>query len=102
VSTHEATRPNWKCGGCGHDWPCRTRRQELDAEFLLGDRSSLFALMALHLADAAYDLPHHAAGDLHDRFIGWIPVRRTPGTGPRHGYTEHLRFSGRARPRHPR
>jgi hypothetical protein len=69
MTTHRPIAPAWTCGGCGVDWPCRTRRRELLAEY---DRApvSLALYLAAQLVDAAQDLAHVPAGHLHHRFMG--------------------------------
>jgi hypothetical protein len=80
VTTHIAIRPGWVCGGCGVEWPCRTRRRQLLAEFD-GAKVSLSLLMSSYFVDASEDLPDAPAGDLHMRFFGWTrqPSHRTGG-----------------------
>ncbi|MCZ7373769.1 MULTISPECIES: flavin reductase [Micromonospora] len=70
MTTHHPVKPAWTCGGCAREWPCRTRRWELRAEY---DRApvSLALYLAAHLVDATQDLAHVPAGYLHHRFLGW-------------------------------
>ncbi len=70
MTTHLPVKPAWSCGGCGADWPCQTRRRELRAEY---DRApvSMALYLAAQLVDAAQDLAHVPAGNLHHRFLGW-------------------------------
>lgn len=76
MSDHNAVRPGWLCGGCGHPWPCRTRRIQLAAEYD-GAPVSLALLMSTYFCDAAQELPDTPAGDLYVRFLGWLdPFRR--------------------------
>jgi predicted metal-binding protein len=67
---HFPVRPQWSCAGCGGRWPCETRRTQLAAEFS-GARVSLALYLASCMVEAAYDLPHHSAGALYARFLGW-------------------------------
>ncbi|WP_112726796.1 flavin reductase [Micromonospora noduli] len=70
MTTHHPIKPAWTCGGCAGEWPCHTRRRELRAEY---DRApvSLALYLAAHFVDAAEDLAHVPAGNLHYRFLGW-------------------------------
>ncbi|MEV0878630.1 flavin reductase [Micromonospora echinofusca] len=71
MTKHHAIRPDWTCGGCVGEWPCRTRRRELRAEY---DRApvSLALYLAAQFVDAAQDLAHAPADQLHQRFLGWL------------------------------
>ncbi|SCF32096.1 hypothetical protein GA0070216_109204 [Micromonospora matsumotoense] len=71
MTTHLPLTPDWTCGGCNTEWPCHTRRQELRAEY---DRApvSLALYLAAQFVDAAQDLTHVPAGNLHYRFLGWM------------------------------
>jgi hypothetical protein len=71
VTDHGPVLPIWSCGGCGAPWPCRTRRQELQAEFV-GAPMSLALYMGAQFVRAAEDLTWAPAGTLHRRFLGWI------------------------------
>jgi hypothetical protein len=71
VSEHNASRPSWKCTGCGDPWPCTSRQRQLLAEY---DRSPVALILyanALFLS-ACVDMPYAPAGELHARFLGWI------------------------------
>jgi hypothetical protein len=70
VTAHRPIKPAWTCGGCAEEWPCQTRRRELQAEY---DRApvSLTLSMAAHLVEATQDLAQVPAGYLHYRFLGW-------------------------------
>jgi hypothetical protein len=68
---HGPVLPIWTCGGCGAPWPCRTRRQELIAEYA-GAPVSLSIYMASHLMAATRDMSWAPAGTLHRRFLGWL------------------------------
>ncbi|MET8257381.1 flavin reductase [Micromonospora sp. NPDC005205] len=70
MTSHLAIIPAWICAGCGADWPCHTRRRELQAEYH-GAPVSLALYLAAQLVDAAQDLAHVPAGHLHCRFLGW-------------------------------
>ncbi|MET7802977.1 flavin reductase [Micromonospora chersina] len=71
MTIHLAVTPAWTCGGCGADWPCRTRQRELRAEY---DSApvSLALYLATQLVNATQDLTNVPAGHLHHRFLGWI------------------------------
>ncbi len=74
MSAHVPQRLTWLCAGCGDDWPCRTRRRQLLAEYT-GAPVSLGLLMASALVDAMADLPAEPAGELYERFLGWVRSR---------------------------
>lgn len=76
---HEPVRPSWLCRACGFTYPCRPAERELLDRFR--QPKALFAHMAALLADACHDLDHAPAGELWDRFIGWVPVRKSPTGG---------------------
>ena len=40
-------------------------------------RMSLSIMMADYLVEAVGDLPYALAGDLHERFLGWVRQART-------------------------
>jgi hypothetical protein len=71
MTQHNPVAPSWICTGCGGEWPCRTRRTELRAEFD-GSRVSLSLYMAQFFVVAAEDLRYVPGGLLHNRFVGWI------------------------------
>ncbi|SCL48783.1 hypothetical protein GA0070606_1363 [Micromonospora citrea] len=71
MTAHGPVLPVWSCGGCGAPWPCRTRRQELRAEFA-GAPMSLALYMGAQFVRAAEDLTWAPAGTLHRRFLGWL------------------------------
>ncbi|MFG1916074.1 hypothetical protein [Micromonospora sp. NPDC048898] len=73
---HVPVRPAWTCAGCGQEWPCPNRRRRLLIEYA-HDRLSLAFYLGLHLADAAVDLSHPPADELHVRFLGWTRFRRS-------------------------
>lgn len=83
MSNHDPHAETWDCLGCGQPWPCMTRRQELVGSF--GDAiSGLHLWMTSSLVMAMVYLPDVRAGDLHARFLGWLPAaRRIPSPGPR-------------------
>ncbi|MGC9671487.1 hypothetical protein ACNTMW_33710 [Planosporangium sp. 12N6] len=80
MSAHQPIRPTWVCVGCGHLWPCPSRRRQLLAEYT-GAPASLSLLLGSALVRATADLPTAAAGDLHDRFVGWLPAVAPSGFG---------------------
>lgn len=71
MTTHGPVLPIWACGGCGASWPCRTRRQELLAEYA-GAPVSLSIYMGSQLVAATQDMSWAPAGALHRRFLGWL------------------------------
>jgi hypothetical protein len=71
MTAHNPIRPGWSCRGCGDDWPCPSRRQQLQAEYV-DARVSLTLYLAACMVDAAFDLPIAPAGVLYDRFLGWV------------------------------
>lgn len=91
VSDHNPVRPGWLCGGCGHAWPCRTRKAQLLAEYD-GARASLVVLMRAYFCDAAQEVTGARADDLHARFLGWLGPSRRGGSAPsaRHAAQDRL------------
>jgi hypothetical protein len=77
VSAHEPMRPSWACAGCGYPWPCASRRGQLLAEYV-GAPVSLSLVLGSALVEAAADLRVALAGELHDRFVGWLPSHVWP------------------------
>jgi hypothetical protein len=71
LSTHIANRPAWTCIGCGHPWPCTSRRRELLAEYR-GPSVSLNLYLASCYLEAASDLRGLPTGELYQRFLGWV------------------------------
>jgi hypothetical protein len=71
----------WSCAGCSLPWPCPTRRDQLVAEYPT-DTLPLALYLAACLVDAAYDLPDAPAGELYQRFHGWLRHRH-PRNGQR-------------------
>ena len=71
MSAHQPW-PSWLCGDCDMPWPCEMRRTDLLLEY---SRAwvSLILIMFSHFVAACQDLPEAKAGDLHERFLGWIP-----------------------------
>ncbi|QOC92117.1 hypothetical protein [Micromonospora craniellae] len=71
MTAHGPVVPIWTCAGCGAPWPCRTRRQELRAEY---DRApvSLALYMGACFLAASRDMGWAPAGLLHRRFLGWL------------------------------
>ncbi|SDY23585.1 hypothetical protein SAMN05444365_1011152 [Micromonospora pattaloongensis] len=74
MSEHNPVPADWTCAGCGGQWPCRTRKRQLLAEFD-GAPVSLTIYLGAYFVDAAPDLPDVPAGDLHARFVGWAVTR---------------------------
>ncbi|SCL19715.1 hypothetical protein GA0070624_1823 [Micromonospora rhizosphaerae] len=71
MTAHAPVPPLWNCAGCGVGWPCPTRRRELRAEFEDAP-VSLALYMSSHFVRAAEDLVGVPAGQLHQRFVGWV------------------------------
>lgn len=70
--THLPVARTWLCRGCGADWPCPTKRRQLLAEYDAAP-ISLHLYMGSWLVPAAGDLPALPAGELYERFMGWLP-----------------------------
>ena len=71
TASHEPSRPSWRCAACGHDWPCRSRREELLGENT-GGVVPLALLMASYYEQAVRDHPSVMASTLYARFLGWV------------------------------
>lgn len=70
----------WACVACGDDWPCASRRSELNAEAEIS-RTAIVIYLYSSSVDAMNDLgikPDQA----YERFLGWL--QRNGGSGPRH------------------
>jgi hypothetical protein len=67
---HAATRPTWKCGSCGEDWPCTSARDKLTHDYG-PERVSLATQMAVQLGRAAGELATATPRELYERFIAW-------------------------------
>ncbi|MGC9669836.1 hypothetical protein ACNTMW_25255 [Planosporangium sp. 12N6] len=72
MSAHQPIRPNWVCVGCGYPWPCRSRKRQFCAEYI-GHPAALALVLSAAMVEASADLRTIPAGDLHDRFVGWLP-----------------------------
>ncbi|MEO3816607.1 hypothetical protein [Plantactinospora sp. B24E8] len=78
---HVPQRPRWTCRACHDEWPCRTARTLLPAQFRL-DPLALFVYLGICLYEATEDLyklhpnPGPDPAALHARFLGWVPERR--------------------------
>jgi hypothetical protein len=72
MSAHQPLRPNWACVGCGFPWPCLSRRRQFLAEYVDAP-VSLALVLGSAFVEAAADLRGTPAGELHDRFVGWLP-----------------------------
>lgn len=55
-----------------YPWPCASRRRQLLAEYT-DSPVSLSLTLGSALVQATADLPTVVAGELHDRFLGWLP-----------------------------
>jgi len=71
VSVHNPVRPLWTCSGCGDPWPCVSRQRQLLAEYGRAPVALAIYMTALFV-DAVCDLPRTPAGELYQRFLGWI------------------------------
>jgi len=71
VSAHNPVRPGWTCGGCDDLWPCVSRRRQLLAEYD-GAVVALHLYLTALMVDALQDLPAAPAGQVYDRFLGWV------------------------------
>jgi hypothetical protein len=102
VTLHKLDRPSRSCAVCATDWPCRTRRRQLVAEYAhdpIALRVFMFAL-AIDALDEL-DLSPEA---LYERFLAWVDVSAMTGGESRQAQrerVEHRQFTGRARPRYP-
>lgn len=67
---HTPTRPQWKCEGCGEDWPCQSARDALVAEYS-DDRVALAVRLAGDLHTAAGEIAGATSSDLYRRFVQW-------------------------------
>jgi hypothetical protein len=65
--------------GCGFPWPCPSRRRQFLAEYVDAP-VSLALVLGSAFVEAAADLRGTPAGELHDRFVGWMPP--LPGGQP--------------------
>jgi hypothetical protein len=72
MTAHQPIRPNWSCGGCGYPWPCPSRRRQLLGQYVDAP-VSLALVLGSAFVEAAADLRTAPAGELHDRFVGWLP-----------------------------
>lgn len=72
MTAHQPLRPNWPCAGCGYPWPCPSRRRQLLGEYANAP-VSLALVLGSAFVKAAADLRSRPAGELHDRFMGWLP-----------------------------
>ncbi|MGC9665205.1 hypothetical protein ACNTMW_01465 [Planosporangium sp. 12N6] len=72
MTAHQPIRPNWICVGCGYPWPCLSRRRQLLGEYADAP-VSLALVLGASFVEAAADLRGVPAGELHGRFLGWLP-----------------------------
>lgn len=72
MTAHQPLRPNWSCVGCGYPWPCPSRRRQFQAEYADAP-VSLALVLGSAFVEAAADLRGTPSGELHDRFVGWVP-----------------------------
>lgn len=82
---HSPVSPTWSCAGCGREWPCPARREELLTEYA-GDSLSLLVYLGDKLIAAVADLPQVPAGRLHHRIVGWARSA-VVGAGPDRGHS---------------
>ncbi len=71
ISRHQPSRPSWQCAGCGAEWPCLRRREELLGE-TTDSTVPLALLMAGYFQDAVADHPTVLVGGLYLRFFSWL------------------------------
>jgi hypothetical protein len=65
---HWPDRPTWRCRTCGEPWPCEPARTELQTWPLL-ERTGVMGEL---FVAACSELRGWQAGELHDRFLGWL------------------------------
>lgn len=84
AKSHLPLRPLWICRLDAYPWPCADARLDLTNGFR--DRTvNLTLFLAAQFVDALNDLhtidptlgPPPDARVLYERFLGWVPVRRT-------------------------
>ncbi|MFI5839472.1 hypothetical protein ACIA8K_07130 [Catenuloplanes sp. NPDC051500] len=68
---HDPIRPSWLCARDGRSWPCDVARVQLAAELHPADLSTA---LSEQLTRAARDMPDTTPAELHERFVGWVPV----------------------------
>jgi hypothetical protein len=71
MGTHEPTRPTWRCVECGLDWPCPSARRRMSVDYY-HSRTALGLYLTAYMFDAMRDLRLLPAGEMYERFIGWI------------------------------
>jgi hypothetical protein len=72
---HIPVTPTWLCARCREPWPCPEKVAQLLAEVARGEQgvwTHVHLYLSCQLAEAAGDLPAVVAGDLYDRFMGWV------------------------------
>jgi hypothetical protein len=74
TNLHTPVRPTWNCAACGREWPCSGAHGRLLAEFDGAPTSLNIYLAGMYMA-ASQDLRFHAAGELYQRFLGWVGRR---------------------------
>lgn len=65
---HPPRRPHWDCELCDCPWPCSQARVMLGDRYE-DDRRGLTAYLGNLMVDAARELPHSPADELHTRFL---------------------------------
>jgi hypothetical protein len=78
---HQPMRPSWDCSACAAPWPCQSKRGQLLAQYT-GAQVSLGLLMGVQMCDASRELTQLRAGELHQRFLGWIRTGRRNASEP--------------------
>lgn len=69
---HLPMRPLWGCDTCQAEWPCRSARRALRAEYH-DNRVALRVYLAALMAEADVHLSQvHRNADLYRRFLGWV------------------------------
>lgn len=75
---HFPARPHWHCRTCGACWPCGPARQAMLGAAGTDGIKALRVSMLATQAEAESDFEQFGAlaehGDLHDRFVGWVPL----------------------------
>jgi hypothetical protein len=71
MTAHQPLARLWTCAGCLQPWPCYSRQQQLRA-YYMDSVACLSLVMGSAFIEASSDLRDRTAGELYDRFIGWI------------------------------
>jgi hypothetical protein len=71
VTGHLPGRGTWLCTGCGREWPCGIAKAALRREYH-GLPVALCLYLTVAFAEACTDLAANPAGELYQRFLGWL------------------------------